>query len=69
MTSDGGMSSLSEEDLIKIVMGNGAPHFKDKGLTIEQLRDIVLGGPNNFAIMRNSVIEEPQLDGGMYFIF
>ena len=44
-------------------MENGAPLFKNEGLTIEQLRDLVLGGPNNFEIMRNNNIEYPKLDG------
>ena len=37
---------------IREVEKNGAISFKTEGLTIDQLRDLVLGGPNNFEIIR-----------------
>ena len=52
------MESLKEDDLIEIVLGNGAPNFRTEGLTIEMLRNIVLGGPKNFEIIRNGLGEQ-----------
>ena len=49
---DGVVESKSEKDLVEFVEGNGAPSFKTEGLTLEQLRDLVLGGPSNFKIIR-----------------
>ena len=49
---DGIVESKSEKDLVEFVEGNGAPSFKTEGLTLEQLRDLLLGGPSNFKIIR-----------------
>ena len=49
---DGIVESKSEKDLVEFVEGNGAPSFKTEGLTLEQLRDLLLGGPINFKIIR-----------------
>ena len=49
---------MKEEDLIKLVEKNGATSFKTEGLTVDQLRDLVLGGPNNFEIIRPVTTEK-----------
>ena len=43
---------------------NGAAKFETEGLTLEQLRDLVLGGPNNFEIIRNVPQEQLKTDEG-----
>ncbi len=53
---------MKEEDLITIVLENGAPNFRSEGLTIDLLRNIVLGGPKNFEIIRNGVGDQ-SMDG------
>ena len=52
--------------MIKLVEENGAPNFKKEGLTIEQLRDLVLGGPNNFDIVRNVEGHETEIFKGNF---
>ena len=49
---DGIVESKSEKDLVEFVEGNGAPSFQTEGLTLEQLRDLLFGGPINFKIIR-----------------
>ena len=51
---------MKEKDLIQLVEKNGVTSFKTEGLTIDQLRDIVLGGPNNFEIMRPATTEDDE---------
>lgn len=54
---DGTRCSLKEDDLIQLVEQNGASSFKTQGLTIDQLRDLVLGGSKNFEILRAVKLE------------